>query len=294
MTKEKTPSLLKDIGTLFKVRLGFFVVLSSVLGWFMGVENVDVGNLLLLIGGGYLLTGASNGFNQIIERNNDAIMARTRNRPLPTGRMTINHALMLSVGAGITGIYFLYLLNSSAAILGFISFVLYAFVYTPLKSRSSLCVFVGAIPGALPPMIGYVAATGAFGVEPGTLFAVQFMWQFPHFWAIAWLAHEDYSKVGYKMLPFNSGLTERSASLILLYTLFCIPTSLLPWALPNSSPMVGNVALVVAIMAGLGFSWFAWRLSITLDRSDARKLMFASFIYLPLVQIIFVLDKTPI
>ena len=292
MTKEKTPSLLKDIGTLFKVRLGFFVVLSSVLGWFMGVENVDLGNLLLLIGGGYLLTGASNGFNQIIERNNDAIMARTRNRPLPTGRMTINHALMLSVGAGITGIYFLYLLNSSAAILGFISFVLYAFVYTPLKSRSSLCVFVGAIPGALPPMIGYVAATGAFGVEPGTLFAVQFMWQFPHFWAIAWLAHEDYSKVGYKMLPFNSGLTERSASLILLYTLFCIPTSLLPWALPNSSPMVGNVALVVAIMAGLGFSWFAWRLSITLDRSDARKLMFASFIYLPLVQIIFVLDKT--
>lgn len=294
MTKEKTPSLLKDIGTLFKVRLGFFVVLSSVLGWFMGVENIDLGNLLLLIGGGYLLTGASNGFNQIIERNNDAIMARTRNRPLPTGRMTINHALMLSVGAGITGIYFLYLLNSSAAMLGFISFVLYAFVYTPLKSRSSLCVFVGAIPGALPPMIGYVAATGAFGVEPGTLFAVQFMWQFPHFWAIAWLAHEDYSKVGYKMLPFNSGLTERSASLILLYTLFCIPTSLLPWALPNSSPMVGNVALVVAIMAGLGFSWFAWRLSITLDRSDARKLMFASFIYLPLVQIIFVLDKTPI
>ena len=294
MTKENTPSLLKDIGTLFKVRLGSFVVLSSVLGWFMGVDNIDLGNLLLLIGGGDLLTGASNGFNQIIERNHDAIMARTQNRPLPTGRMTINQALVLSIGAGITGIYFLYLLNSSAAILGFISFVLYAFVYTPLKSRSSLCVFVGALPGAFPPMIGYVAATGAFGVEPGTLFAVQFMWQFPHFWAIAWLAHEDYSKVGYKMLPFNSGLTERSASLILLYTLFCIPTSLLPWALPNSSPMVGNVALVVAIVAGLGFSWFAWRLSITLDRSDARKLMFASFIYLPLVQIIYVLDKTPI
>ena len=293
MTKEKTPSLLKDIGTLFKVRLGFFVVLSSVLGWFMGVDTIDFGNVLLLIGGGYLLTGASNGFNQIIERNNDSIMARTKNRPLPTGRMTINHALMLSIGAGITGIYFLHLLNNSAAILGFISFVLYAFVYTPLKSRSSLCVFVGAIPGALPPMIGYVAATGEFGVEPGTLFAVQFMWQFPHFWAIAWLAHDDSSKVGYKMLPFNSGLTERSASLILLYTLFCIPTSILPWAFPNGNPMVGNVALVVAIMAGLGFSWFAWRLSMTLDRSDARKLMFASFIYLPLVQIIYVLDKTP-
>jgi protoheme IX farnesyltransferase len=155
-------------------------------------------------------------------------------------------------------------------------------------------VFVGAIPGALPPMIGYVAATGEFGVEPGTLFAVQFMWQFPHFWAIAWLGHGDYSKVGYKMLPFNSGLTERTASLILLYSLFCIPTSILPWALPNGNPMVGNVALVVVIMAGLGFSWFAWRLSMTLDRSDARKLMFASFIYLPLVQIIYVLDKTSI
>lgn len=294
MTKENTPSLLKDIGTLFKVRLGFFVVLSSVLGWCMGVENIEVENLLLLIGGGCLLTGASSGFNQIIECNNDAIMARTQNRPLPSGRMTINHALILTIGAGITGLYFLYLLNSSTAILGFISFVLYAFVYTPLKSKSSLCVFVGAIPGALPPMIGYVAATGEFGVEPGTLFAVQFMWQFPHFWAIAWLAHEDYSKVGYKMLPFNSGLTERSASLILLYTLFCIPTSLLPWALPNGIPMVGNVALVVAIISGLGFSWFAWRLSITLDRSDARKLMFASFIYLPLVQITYVLDKTPI
>ena len=120
MTKEKTPSFLKDIGTLFKVRLGFFVVLSSVLGWFMGVDNVDVGNVLLLIGGGYLLTGASNGFNQIIERNNDSVMARTKNRPLPTGRMTINHALMLSIGAGIMGIYFLYLLNTSAAMHSFI------------------------------------------------------------------------------------------------------------------------------------------------------------------------------
>ena len=294
MTKENNPSLLKDIGTLFKVRLGFFVVLSAVLGWFMGVETIDTKSLLLLAVGGYLLTGASNGLNQIIERNNDSIMTRTKNRPLPTGRMSINKALILSIGAGITGIYCLGLLNQMAAILGVIALVIYAFVYTPLKSRSSLCVFVGAIPGALPPMIGYVAATGEFGVEPGSLFAVQFMWQFPHFWAIAWLAHEDYSKVGYKMLPFNSGLTERSASLILLYTLFCIPTSILPWALPNGNPMVGNIALVVAIIAGLGFSWFAWRLSITIDKSDARKLMFASFVYLPLVQIIYVLDKTSI
>lgn len=294
MTQEKKPSFLKDIGTLFKVRLGFFVVLSAVLGWFMGVNTIDIESLLLLATGGYLLTGASNGLNQIIERHNDSIMSRTKNRPLPTGRMTLNQALILSISAGIIGIYCLGLLSYLAAILGVIALVIYAFIYTPLKSRSSLCVFVGAIPGALPPMIGYVAATGEFGIEPGTLFAVQFMWQFPHFWAIAWLAHQDYAKVGYKMLPFNSGLTDRSASLILLYTLFCIPASLLPWALPNGDPMVGNLALVVALIAGLGFSWFAWRLSITLDKSDARKLMFASFAYLPVVQIIYVLDKTSI
>ncbi len=291
MTQEKDPSFLKDIGTLFKVRLGFFVVLSAILGWFMGVNTIDIESLLLLATGGYLLTGASNGLNQIIERQNDSIMSRTRNRPLPTGRMTVMQAMILSISAGIIGIYCLGILSPLAAIIGVVALVLYAFFYTPLKSRSSLCVFVGAIPGALPPMIGYVAATGEFGIEPGTLFAVQFMWQFPHFWAIAWLAHEDYSKVGYKMLPFNSGLTDRSASIILLYTLFCIPASLLPWALPNEDPMVGNLALAVALIAGLGFSWFAWRLSITLDKSDATKLMFASFAYLPIVQLIYVLDK---
>jgi len=291
MTQEKDPSFLKDIGTLFKVRLGFFVVLSAILGWFMGVNTIDLESLLLLATGGYLLTGASNGLNQIIERQNDSIMSRTKNRPLPTGRMTVMQAMILSISAGIIGIYCLGILSPLAAIIGVVALVLYAFFYTPLKSRSSLCVFVGAIPGALPPMIGYVAATGEFGIEPGTLFAVQFMWQFPHFWAIAWLAHEDYSKVGYKMLPFNSGLTDRSASIILLYTLFCIPASLLPWALPNEDPMVGNLALAVALIAGLGFSWFAWRLSITLDKSDATKLMFASFAYLPIVQLIYVLDK---
>ncbi|PCJ82728.1 MAG: protoheme IX farnesyltransferase [Bacteroidetes bacterium] len=291
MAQEKNPSFLKDIGTLFKVRLGFFVVLSAVLGWFMGIDTIDIKSLLLLAIGGYLLTGASNGLNQIIEIDNDAIMTRTKNRPLPTGRMSVKTALILSISAAVVGITCLGILNNIAAILGVIALVLYAFLYTPLKSRSALCVFVGAIPGALPPMIGYVAATGELGIEPGTLFAVQFMWQFPHFWAIAWLAHEDYSKVGYKMLPFNAGLSDRSASLILLYTLFCIPASLLPWALPNDSPMVGNIALAVVVFAGLGFSWYAWRLSITLDRVDARKLMFASFAYLPLVQIIYVLDK---
>jgi len=294
MIREKKHTFLKDIATLFKVRLGFFVVLSAVLGWFMGVETIDLESMMLLTIGGYLLTGASNGLNQIIERDTDAIMLRTKNRPIPTGRMSIRTALSLSVSSGIVGIACLGLLSYLAAILGLVALIIYAFLYTPLKSRSALCVFVGAIPGALPPMIGYVAATGEFGIEPGTLFAVQFMWQFPHFWAIAWLAHEDYSKVGYKMLPFNSGLSNRSASTILLYTLFCIPASLLPWALPTENPMVGNIALTIAIIAGLGFSWYALKLSISLDRADARRLMFASFWYLPLVQIIYVLDKTAI
>jgi heme o synthase len=294
MTREKKPSSLKDVATLFKVRLGFFVVLSAILGWFMGIETIDLESMILLTVGGYLLTGASNGLNQIIERDTDAIMLRTKDRPIPTGRMSVNTALFLSVTAGIAGISCLGLLNYMAAILGLVALILYAFFYTPLKSRTTLCVFVGAIPGAFPPMIGYVAATGEFGIEPATLFAVQFMWQFPHFWAIAWLAHEDYSKVGYKMLPFNSGLSNRSASTILLYTLFCIPVSLLPWVLPTGNPMVGDIALTIAIAAGLGFSWYAWKLSISLDRADARKLMFASFLYLPLVQIIYVLDKTAI
>lgn len=284
-------SLLKDIGTLYKLRLGFFVVMSSILGWFMGVENIKIEEMLLLTLGGYLLTGASNGLNQIFEKDTDGQMERTKNRPLPAGRMSVSQALFWSILAGVIGLGCLYFLNWIAALLGVIALVLYAFVYTPLKSRTALCVFVGAIPGALPPMIGYVAATGEFGIEPGALFAVQFMWQFPHFWAIAWLANDDYKKVGYKMLPYGEGLTDRTASTILLYTLFCIPAGLLPWALPNSEPMVGNIALVVSVLCGLGFSWYAFKLKSTLSRDAARNLMFASFAYLPLVQIIYVLDK---
>ena len=284
-------SLIKDIGTLYKLRLGFFVVMSSVLGWFMGVESIDIKTMLLLTVGGYLLTGASNGLNQIFERENDSQMERTKNRPLPSGRMTVKQALLWSILAGIIGIGCLSQLNEIAAFLGLIALVLYAFVYTPMKSKSSLCVFIGAIPGALPPLIGYVAATGNFGIEPGVLFAVQFIWQFPHFWAIAWLADEDYNNVGYKMLPYGEGKSDRTAQTILLYTLFCIPASMLPWAMPNNVPMVGTLALVVVILCGLGFTWFAFQLKIHKTNEAASSLMFASFAYLPIVQIIYVLDK---
>jgi len=257
----------------------------------MATETMDLRTFLMLTLGGYALTGASNGLNQILERNIDGLMKRTANRPLPTGRMSVRQALVWSLVAAAAGLTCLFSLNPLSGWLGVAAIVSYAFIYTPLKSRTSLSVFVGAFPGALPPMIGYVAATGDFGIEPGTLFAVQFMWQFPHFWAIAWLAHDDYLKAGYKMLPFNAGRTARSAQLILLYTLFCIPASMLPWAL--NQPMVGDVALAVGAAAGLGFSWFAFQLLRKLSLDAARHLMFASFVYLPLVQIVYVLDKIP-
>lgn len=282
---------MKDIAALFKVRLGFFVVMSAILGWFMAVESLDLKSFLLLTIGGYLLTGASNGLNQVIEKRVDGLMDRTAERPLPAGRMEPWQAVLYSSLAGIMGLGCLFALNPLSGWLGVAALVSYAFVYTPLKSRSTLSVFVGAFPGALPPMIGYVAATGDFGIEPGTLFAVQFMWQFPHFWAIAWLAHDDYQKAGYHMLPFRAGRTKESAWQILMYTAFCIPASLLPWALPTGSPMVGNIALSVAVLCGIGFMIPAIKLYRTLDRKHARQLMFASFAYLPVVQIAYVLDK---
>ena len=282
---------MKDIAALFKVRLGFFVVMSAILGWFMAVETLDLKSFLLLTIGGYLLTGASNGLNQVIEKRVDGLMERTAERPLPAGRMEPWQAILYSVLAGIIGLGCLFTLNPLSGWLGVAALVSYAFIYTPLKSRSTLSVFVGAFPGALPPMIGYVAATGDFGIEPGTLFAVQFMWQFPHFWAIAWLAHDDYQKAGYHMLPFRAGRTKESAWQILMYTAFCIPASLLPWALPTGSPMVGNIALSVAILCGIGFMIPAVKLYRTLDRKHAQQLMFASFAYLPVVQIAYVLDK---
>jgi protoheme IX farnesyltransferase len=292
-TTAPTPSLFKDIAVLFKLRLGTFVVLSAVLGWFMGAETIALVPFLKLTIGGYLLTGASNGFNQIIERSNDAKMGRTAGRPLPTGRMSVRTAATLSTVAGAIGLAALFDLGVRAGLLGLLAISSYVLAYTPLKSRTGFSVLVGAIPGAIPPMLGYVAATHRFGIEPGTLFAVQFMWQFPHFWAIAWVAHEDYLKAGYRMLPFKEGRSAASARQILMYTMLCIPASLLPWALPGGDAMVGNVAFAVAILAGLGFCVPAYQLWRSRAVEDARKLMFASFLYLPIVQLTYVLDKIP-
>ena len=293
MSAAYTPTLFKDLAVLFKLRLGTFVVLSAVLGWFMGKESIGLTPFLELTVGGYLLTGASNGFNQILEKEADSKMERTARRPLPTGRMSVRNALLWSTSAGILGLAALFDLGPRAGVLGLLAIGSYVLAYTPLKSRSGFSVLVGAIPGAIPPMLGYVAATGQFGIEPGTLFAVQFMWQFPHFWAIAWVSHDDYLKAGYRMLPFKEGRTAASARQILFYTMLCIPASLLPWALPGEAPMVGNVAFSVAILAGLAFLVPAIRLWRGLEVRDARQLMFASFLYLPIVQLTYVLDKIP-
>jgi len=285
-------SKIKDISALFKVRLTLLVVISAVLGFFMGTSTASDHKIWVLCLGGFLLTGGSNGLNQVWERQWDRLMDRTKNRPIPVGRMTPLEGIIISSIAGIAGIVLLWVfINKASGILGLFAFFSYVFLYTPLKRVTSLAVFVGAFPGAIPPMLGYVAATNDFGLEAGLLFAMQFMWQFPHFWAIAWVAHDDYEKGGYKLLPFSDGRSKKSAFQIFVYSLFLIPVSLLPWALPTSQPMVGDIAAVVTTMAGAVMAWYAYKLYRTCDVKEARRLMFASFFYLPIVQLFYVIDK---
>mgnify|MGYP002037363273 CR=1 FL=1 len=223
-------------------------------------------------------------------------MSRTQNRPLPTKRMSLKTAWSITLISGVLGTLILWFkLNPLTGILGLSSLAIYSFIYTPMKQKTPWAVFIGAFPGAAPPLIGWTAfeASDKIAISPAALsvFCIQFMWQFPHFWSIAWLSHDDYLRAGYKMMPFNAGRSERSAQLILLYTLFCIPASMLPWAL--NQPMVGNVAFAVAVASGVGFSFCAYRLRTRLSMDAAKHLMYASFLYLPLVQVIYVLDKIP-
>ncbi|MDZ4823219.1 MAG: heme o synthase [Flavobacteriales bacterium] len=282
----------RAVAELFKLRLAFLVVVSAVLGYLTGAATVSGGDLIILCAGGFLLTGGSNGLNQVWERNWDKLMQRTMNRPLPTSRLSINEAVIMSVAAGASGILLLWSINTASGVLGLMAFFMYVFIYTPMKRISGLAVFVGAIPGAIPPMLGYVAATNSYGIEAGSLFAMQFMWQFPHFWAIAWVLHDDYQRAGYQLLPLKEGRTKRSAYIILLYTLFLVPVSLMPWVLPLDAPVTGNIAMVAAVIAGSVMVYYALQLSRTLEIRDARKLMFTSFFYLPVVQVFYWLDKT--
>ncbi|MDC1243980.1 heme o synthase [Crocinitomicaceae bacterium] len=277
---------LKNFLLFTKFRLSFLVVLSALSGYlFAGGKDIQIIVFLLL--GGAFVTAASNGANQIWEKDLDKLMNRTSNRPIPTGKLSIKSAYIIVVCLLIIGTILLYLINLKSALLGFAGFVSYVFLYTPLKTRTPWAVFVGAFPGAIPPLLGAIAATNEFGFLPGILFFVQFTWQFPHFWAIAWVTHDDYQKAGFNLLPSANGKSKQSAFQIMLYSLALIPFSLTPWVFN----WTGDVTFVIASLLGILFFFYAYKLFLNLQDSDARKLMFASFVYLPIIQFTYVFDK---
>jgi protoheme IX farnesyltransferase len=269
-----------------KFRLASSVILSALAGYLFadGTNGLHIFYLLI---GGLLVTAASNGSNQIWERDLDKLMKRTERRPIPMELMSLKEAIIVVTLSLIVGTYLLYLINLSSALLGLTAFILYVFVYTPLKRVTPWAVFVGAFPGAIPPMLGAVAATNNFGLLPGVLFFIQFMWQFPHFWAIAWVLFDDYKTGGYALLPSKTGRSKESAFQILVYSLAMVPFSLLPWLLG----WTGNISLIIATISSTIFFLYAFKLYITCDTADARKLMFASFIYLPVIQFLYVFDR---
>lgn len=273
---------------LTKPRLTFLVIFSSVCGYYMATSQTRLDILLPLIVGGYLITGASNTFNQIIEKETDKLMLRTEKRPLPSERMSTIEALIFSFVLTFLGLFLLfYYVNPLSGWLGLLSMVLYVLVYTPMKKRSPLGVFVGAFPGAIPPMLGYISVSGSFGLEPGLLFAVQFIWQFPHFWAIAWKSHDDYERAGLKMLPLPGGKTNHNAFYVLLYTLFTLPIGYLVYHFEICGPWY----LAMSIILGLFFSYKAYVFYKHKNDEKALNLMFSSFIYLPLIQLSMIFDK---
>ncbi len=280
---------LSGLITLVKPRLSFLVVFSAWFGYLMGAgENAFTFKGIFWISlGGFLVTGASNALNQVLEVEFDKLMIRTRMRPLPTGVLTSGEALILALVAGISGILILgFIFNLVTALLGIIALLSYAFVYTPLKRLHPISVFVGAFPGALPPLIGW-AASGEIGLGALVVFLIQFIWQFPHFWAIAWLLDEDYAKAGFKMLPLKEGKGKATALLILIYTSLLIPASFAPFFVGTTSWL----GLSTLLVCGIGFTYQALKLFKNQDNASARGLMFGSFLYLPLVQIAMVLDK---
>jgi protoheme IX farnesyltransferase len=273
---------------LLKFRLSFTVAFSSAIGYILGARELSLSRALLVMLGGLLVTGSANIINQVFEKDLDKMMRRTEGRPLPTGRLSPNEAWVFCVVLGIAGLSLLaYYFNPLTAALSLLSLILYGFIYTPLKTISPICVAVGAIPGGLPPLIGWVAATGFIGIPAWVLFGIQFMWQFPHFWAIAWVADDDYKRAGFKMLPAPGERDLRTAFQIMTYTVLLIPVSLLPLVLGIS----GRVSAGVALVCGVLFLLMTVQLMRTQDRKAALSIMFASFLYLPIVQIALVLDK---
>lgn len=283
-------SVFVDFKEITKARLAISVVFSSIAGYFLGAEVVNLPSLLLLAFGGYCMVGASNAYNQVIERDLDALMSRTKNRPIPAGRMSVTTAMTIAVVMTILGVITLYILNPKTAMFGAISIFLYTSVYTPLKTKTPLSVFVGAFPGAIPFMLGWVAATDNFGIEPGTLFMIQFFWQFPHFWALGWMLDEDYKKGGFKMLP--TGKKDKGTALqIIMYTIWMMVISVIPVFGITGSLQLSVPAAVLVFLMGAVMLFFAFRLFEKRDNASAKKLMLASVSYITLMQLVYVADK---
>ncbi|MDR6942575.1 heme o synthase [Mucilaginibacter pocheonensis] len=277
-----------DFSKLIKARLTFLVVFSASISFLIGSranDHINWINWLKLIVGGFLVTSAANAFNEIIEKDLDKLMKRTMDRPIPSGKMNTGQALVLGLGMGMAGTYLLGSLNLLTGLLSVFSILLYAFAYTPLKRKSPIAVFVGAIPGALPPLIGYVAAHGKIDDIALILFGIQFVWQFPHFWAIAWVLDDDYKLAGFRLLP-TGNRNLGSAVITFIFTLILVPVSLLPTIYGYGGYYVGGVSLICSLI----FLYQALGLLRTQQIESARKLMFGSFIYLPVVQLMFLFD----
>lgn len=273
------------------MRLSVSVVFSSVAGYLLGVvDSIDFTVLLLLCLGGYCMVGASNVYNQIIEKDLDALMDRTKNRPIPAGRMGVTSAFILASVLTLAGIAILYFINPQTAMFGAISIFMYVSLYTPLKTKTPLSVFVGAFPGAIPFMLGWVAATNDFGIEPGTLFMVQFFWQFPHFWAIGWFLFEDYKRGGFFMLP-NGKRDKGTAIQVILYCIWTVLASLIPAVGVTGRLYLTPVSAVLILGLGIWLIYYAVRLYKLKTEKAARQLMLVSVSYITLLQIIYVADK---
>ena len=286
----KQSSLFSQTLILIKHRLSFSVVFSSVCSYLIAFDVFSLTTFLLLIIGGFFVVGSSNGFNQIIERRRDALMMRTSSRPLPSGEMTVNQALIICSFLSLLGLTMLYVINFRTAIFGLISMIIYLALYTPLKPVTPLSVFFGAIPGAIPFMLGWVAVTDRFSIETGILFMIQFFWQFPHFWAIGWVSHDDYKNAGFKMLP--SGKRDNATAFqIVFYTIWMIIVSTLPYFSFTGKLSIGIYSLILILVSGSLMLYQALKLMRYKDKQNAIRLMYASIFYLSFIQIIFVIDK---
>jgi protoheme IX farnesyltransferase len=274
----------KDYFQLIKFTLSFMVVFSTVvsflIGYTEGVYSNKLLSVLLLFVAGMLITGSANAINQVLEKKSDALMMRTAKRPVASGRMSANEANTFAVIAGALGIFIMWrYFNFESAMVSLTSLLLYGFVYTPLKKLNSISVLVGAIPGALPCLIGWVAATGDFSTGGWILFAIQFLWQFPHFWAIAWLAHKDYSNAGFKLLPADKGPTRFTAVQSIIYSALMVPVGLLPYL----TKMSGVTSMWILLACNLGMVYVSVLLFLRMDAKSARRVMFSSYFYLMIV-----------